>query len=288
MRYFDTAPWYGHGLAEHRLGTALRAWPRDEVLISTKVGRVYEPAPRGQDVRQRWPDGLNFTPRYDYSAAGFDASLAQSQLRLGQPVVDALVIHDLDRGYLGADFDTHLAALTGSGLDYLQGLKAEGQIAAVGMGMNHLQDFADLAPWIEVDFFLVAMPYTLADQSSLHGPMADCVRRGVKVVIGAPYASGLLANPHQPHATYAYAPASAEVLRKARAIAAVCLAHGVPIAAAALQFPLFHPAVCSVIPGAVSPDQVRQNVANMALSIPHELWQALKQQGLIDSDAPTG
>lgn len=288
VRYFDTAPWYGHGLAEHRLGTALRDWPRDQVLISTKVGRVYESARRGQDVRQRWPDGLNFTPRYDYSAAGFEASFAQSRLRLGQPVIDALVIHDLDRSYHGAQFDAHLASLTGSGLGYLTRQKAEGQIAAVGMGMNHLQDFIDLAPWIDVDFFLVAMPYTLADQSSLHGPMADCARRGIKVVIGAPFASGLLADPSQPNPTYAYAPATPEMLAKARAIDAVCRAHGVPIAAAALQFPLFHPAVCSVIPGAVSPDQVRQNAANMALPIPPALWHDLKQQGLIDPDAPTG
>jgi D-threo-aldose 1-dehydrogenase len=288
VRYFDTAPWYGHGLSEHRLGSALRDWRRDQLVISTKVGRVYEPAPRGQDARVNWKGGLNFAVRYDYSAEGFAASLAQSRLRLGQPVVDALIIHDLDRDYHGAAFDGHMNALTGSGLAYLHRLKAEGVISAVGMGMNTLADFAAIAPWIDVDFFLVALPYTLADQAALNGPMADCARRGIKVVIGAPFASGLLADPGAPGVMYAYQPASAEMVAKARSIQAVCARHGVALAAAALQFPLLHPAVVSVIPGAVSAAQVTENAANMALPIPGEMWSELKMQGLIDADAPTG
>ncbi|MCX7287066.1 MAG: aldo/keto reductase [Rhodobacterales bacterium] len=288
VRYFDTAPWYGHGLAEHRLGTALRDWPRDQVAISTKVGRVYDPAARGQDARVTWKGGLNFAVRYDYSATGFEASLAQSRLRLGQPVVDALIIHDLDKDYHGAAFDGHLQALTGSGLGYLHQLKAEGVISAVGMGMNTLKDFTAIAPWIDVDFFLVALPYTLADQAALHGPMAKCQQRGIKVVIGAPFASGLLANPSAPGVMYAYQPATPEMVAKARAIEAVCARHGVSLAAAALQFPLLHPAVVSVIPGAVSAAQVAQNAANMAMIIPGELWEDLKMQGLIDPMSPTG
>jgi D-threo-aldose 1-dehydrogenase len=288
VRYFDTAPWYGHGLSEHRLGTALRDWPRDRVVVSTKVGRVYDPAPRGQDARVNWAGGLNFAVRYDYSAAGFEASLAQSRLRLGQPVVDALIIHDLDRAYHGAAFDGHMAALTGSGLAYLQRLKAEGVISAVGMGMNTLEDFTAIAPWIDVDFFLVALPYTLADQAALHGPMAVCAQRGIKVVIGAPFASGLLATPSAPGVMYAYAPAAPAMVKKALAIEAVCARHRVPLGAAALQFPLLHPAVVSVIPGAVSGAQVAQNAENLALPIPAELWGDLKMQGLIDPDSPIG
>jgi len=288
VRYFDTAPWYGHGLSEHRLGTALRDWPRDQVVVSTKVGRVYDPAARGQDARVAWKGGLNFAVRYDYSAEGFEASLAQSRLRLGQPVIDALIIHDLDRDYHGAAFDRHMKALTGSGLAYLHRLKAQGVISAVGMGMNTLEDFTAIAPWIEVDFFRVAMPYTLAHQAALHGPMAECLRRGIKVVIGAPFASGLLANPSAPGVMYAYQPASVEMVAKAKAIEAICARHEVPLGAAALQFPLLHPAVVSVIPGAVSGAQVTQNAANVAMSIPAELWQDLKMQGLIDPGAPTG
>ena len=287
VRYFDTAPWYGHGLSERRLGTAMQEWPRDKLVVSTKVGRVYDPAPRGQDARVNWKGGLNFAVRYNYSADGIEASLEQSRLRLGQPVVDALIIHDLDRAYHGAAFDGHMTSLTGSGLAYLHRLKAEGVISAVGMGMNTLDDFTAIAPWIEVDFFLVALPYTLADQAALHGPMADCARRGIKVVIGAPFASGLLANPSAAGVMYAYQPASAEVVAKARAIEAVCVRHGVSLAAAALQFPLLHPAVVSVIPGAVSAAQVSQNAANVALTITGELWRDLKMQGLIDPEAPT-
>lgn len=288
VRYYDTAPWYGHGLSEHRLGAALRRWPRDQAFVSTKVGRVYEPAARGQDARVQWKGGLNFAVRYDYSAAGFEASLAQSRLRLGQPSVDALIIHDLDRDYQGAAFDGHMAALTGSGLACLHRLKADGVISAVGMGMNTLADFTAIAPWIEVDFFLVALPYTLADQAALHGPMAECVRRGIKVIIGAPFASGLLAAPTAPGVMYAYQPASAEMVAKALAIQAICVRHGLTLAAAALQFPLLHPAVVSVIPGAVSAAQVRANATNFALPIPAEVWADLKLAGLIDADAPTG
>lgn len=288
VRYFDTAPWYGHGLSEHRLGRAMQDWPRDRVVVSTKVGRVYDPAARGQDARVTWKGGLNFAVRYDYSAEGFEASLAQSRLRLGQPVVDALIIHDLDRGYQGAAFDGHMRALTGSGLGWLHRLKAEGVISAVGMGMNTLEDFAAIAPWIKVDFFLVALPYTLADQAALHGPMADCLRRGIKVIIGAPFASGLLANPSAPGVMYAYQSASPEMVAKAKAIETVCARHGVSLAAAALQFPLLHPAVVSVIPGAVSAAQVTQNAANMAQTVPGEIWADLKMRGLIDPEAPTG
>jgi D-threo-aldose 1-dehydrogenase len=288
IRFFDTAPWYGHGLSEHRLGTALRDHPRDQALISTKVGRVYTPATRGTDGRARWEGGLNFAVRYDYTAEGFAASYAQSQLRLGQPSVDALIIHDLDRGYQGAAFDGHMAELTNSGLAYLHTLKAMGEISAVGMGINAVDDFSAVADWIEVDLFLVALPYTLADQAALHGPMASCIARGIKVVVGAPYASGILADPRAPGATYAYAPASDEMRARVLAIEAVCLAHGVPLKAAALQFPLLHPAVASVIPGAVTAGQARENAANAAIAIPGELWARLKSEGLIDPDAPVG
>jgi D-threo-aldose 1-dehydrogenase len=287
VRYYDTAPWYGHGLSEHRLGTALHAHPRDQAFISTKVGRVYTPALRGQDARIRWVGGLNFSLHFDYSAAGFAASYAQSQLRLGQPSIDALVIHDLDQGYQGAAFDGHLNALTGSGLAYLHGLKASGEVSAIGMGINALADFTAFADWLDVDFFLVAMPYTLLDQAALHGPMATCLKRGIKVIIGSPFASGLLTNPANPDLTYNYAPASAEIRAKAIAIEAVCRAHNIPLMAAALQFPLLHPAVVSVIPGAMSPEQVRQNAANMALPVNAALWADLKAKGLIDPDTPT-
>jgi D-threo-aldose 1-dehydrogenase len=288
VRYYDTAPWYGHGLSEHRLGALLRQHPRSEFLVSTKVGRVYRPAGRNEDARVQWKGGLNFGLRFDYSAEGFEASLEQSRLRLGQPAVDALVIHDLDQGYHGAAYDGHMRDLTGSGLAALHRLRADGEIAAVGMGINALEDFSRVADWIELDFFLVAMPYTLLDQAALHGPMRRCEERGIKVIIGAPFASGLLTNPSAQGLMYGYGPVPDDVRARALAIEAACREHEAPLMAAALQFPLLHPAVVSVIPGAVTPAQVRQNAANVARAIPGELWAALKARGLIDEAAPVG
>ncbi len=288
VRYFDTAPWYGHGLSEHRLGALIRQHPRAQSFISTKVGRVYAPGPRGLDVRIQWAGGLNFERRFDYSAEGFAASYAQSQLRLGQPAIDALIIHDLDRGYQGTAFDGHRNALTGSGLAWLHDMKAQGQISAIGMGINALSDFTEFAPWIDVDFFLVAMPYTLLDQGALGGPMQACVDRGIKVIIGAPFASGLLTNPGNPNLTYGYGPVPDAIRARALAIEAVCTGHGVPLMAAALQFPLLHPAVVSVIPGAVIADQAHQNAASMGHPIPAALWADLKSKGLIDAATPVG
>jgi D-threo-aldose 1-dehydrogenase len=156
------------------------------------------------------------------------------------------------------------------------------------MGINVLEDFAAVADWIEVDFFLVAMPYTLIDQIALQGPMAACARRGIKVVIGAPFASGLLTTPAAPGLMYGYGPVPDAVRARALAIEAACGRHDTPLMAAALQFPLFHPAVVSVIPGAVTPDQARQNATNAVRPIPSALWSELKAQGLIDADAPVG
>lgn len=286
VRYYDTAPWYGHGLSEHRLGALMRERPRAETLVSTKVGRVYEPAPRRADARVQWRGGLNFGLRFDYSAEGVEASLAQSRLRLGQGSIDALIVHDLDRGYHAGAFERHMGDLTGSGLARLHRLKAEGEISAVGMGINRLEDFEAVAGWIEVDFFLVAMPYTLLNQEALHGPMARCVERGISIVVGAPFASGLLTNPSAPGLTYDYGPTPDAVRAKALAIEAVCKRHGAPLMAAALQFPLAHAAVVSVIPGAVSPGQARQNAENAGRQIPGELWAALKAEKLIDPEAP--
>ena len=288
VRFFDTAPWYGHGLSEHRLGTFLRSVDRPDVFLSTKVGRIYTPAERGEDARVQWAGGLNFRVCYDYTADGFAKSVAQSQMRLGTSSIDALVIHDLDRGYHGADFDRHFNNLIDSGFKYLKSLKTEGKICWIGMGINTLEDFTFMADAMDLDFFLVAMPYTLMDQRSLPGPMAKCLDKGTRLIIGAPYASGLLAKPENPDALYNYSPASDEDRAKALALRDIAEAHDVSLAAAALQFPLLHPAVQSVIPGAVTPVQARQNCANARKEIPSEMWLEMKAAGLISPDAPTG
>ena len=288
LRYFDTAPWYGHGLSELRLGAMLRRHPRDQFRLSTKVGRVYDAATMSPDHVAPWQAGLPYAMRYDYTAEGFATSLSQSRLRLGIPQIDALVIHDLDRGHHADGRDDLARHLMESGLPFLHDLRARGEITAIGMGMNATEDFADFAPVMDVDFFLVAMPYTLLDQSALDGPMQTCIERGIKVVIGAPFASGLLVEPANAKATYGYQETPDEIRHKALAIQAVCARHDVPLAAAALRFPLLHPAVTAVIPGAMAPDHVSQNAKLMKTDIPPALWTDLKSEGLISPDSPTG
>ncbi len=286
IRYFDTAPWYGHGLSEHRLGAMLRQHPREDYFLSTKVGRVYRPAPRGKDSRVQWNGGQNFEVLYDYSASGLANSYAQSQLRLGQSSIDALIIHDLDQGYHGDKFARHFANLNESGLSYLKQLKKSGEISSFGMGINALVDFEYFAERLPVDFFLVAMPYTLLDQDALNSAMKVCLERNIKIVIGAPFASGLLADPTNPDILYNYGPVPEDKRKRAMDLACLCAEFDVPLMAAALQFPLFHPAVCSIIPGAITGDQVSGNAKNFNRAIPKELWIEMKNRGLIHSDAP--
>ena len=288
VRYYDTAPWYGHGLCEHRLGGLLRQHSRQDFYVSTKVGRVYLPAPRGEDKRVQWCGGQNFEVTYDYTAEGLAASYTQSQLRLGQSSVDALIIHDLDQGYHGNKFDGYYQQLKESGLAYLHDLKSRGEISSIGMGINALVDFEFFADRVELDFFLVAMPYTLLDQDSLNTAMKRCVERGIKIVVGSPFASGLLTNPTNPDVRYNYGPVPDDIRARAIGLQDCCAEFNVPLMAAALQFPLLHPAVYSIIPGARTARQITGNVDNFNFVIPKELWGEMKNRGLIVQDAPIG
>ena len=289
VRYFDTAPWYGHGLSEHRIGEFLRQQPPDGFLVSTKVGRVYS-RPRDLDgfSGAPWAGGLPFEHRFDYTYDGVMRAYEQSLLRLGLARVDVLLIHDLDAGYHGDGVDARLRELdTGGGLKALAELKAAGEIGAFGAGVNDgtmIRRFLDIA---DLDLFLVAMPYTLLDQPALDEAFPLCAERGAGVVIGAPFASGILASGAVSGAKYGYAAASEALLDKVRRIEAACARHAVPLAAAALQFPLHHPLVASVIPGAVSAEQVGQNIGLMRAEVPAGLWAELKSDGLLRADAPT-
>jgi D-threo-aldose 1-dehydrogenase len=288
VRYYDTAPWYGRGLSEHRLGGFLRTKPRAEFQITTKVGRTLR---RPQDLksfsRAPWTGGLNFEVNFDYSYDGVMRSYEQALQRLALDTVDALVIHDLDRMFHGDDDLARLEKqLFDSGVRALAELKASGDVKAFGMGINRGETLQTTAARIDIDFALVAMPYTLLDQASLHTGMAACVKRGVSVIIGAPFASGILVTGSQAGAKYAYDNASPEVQNKVRGIEAVCKAHGVPLPAAALQFPLAHPAVVSIIPGAARASEVTANIASLGLPIPAAFWSDLKDRNLLEKDAP--
>lgn len=288
VRYYDTAPWYGRGLSEHRVGEFLRARPRGEFYLTTKVGRtLHRPRNPLTFDRSPWVGGLNFDVRFDYSYDGFMRSYEQVLQRMGIDTIDALLVHDLDELCHPDHYQNHLANLLDSGMRALEELKASGDIKAIGMGINTGHALEQTAASVELDFVLVAMPYTLLDQSSLHTGMAACAARGISVIIGAPFASGILATGPGGNARYGYAAASPEVLAKASALQAACLEHGVSLAAAALQFPLAHPAVVSVIPGAARASEITQNIAALSATIPEAFWVALKTQGLIDPDSPT-
>ena len=287
VRYYDTAPWYGRGLAEHRLGAFLRNKPRAEFHVTTKVGRtLHRPGGPARFDRAPWKGGLNFEVNFDYSYDGIMRSYQHALQRLALDRVDALVIHDLDPGFHGDKQAGFVRQLTESGMKALTELKSAGDIKAFGMGINNNEAFEQVAPLVDLDFCLVAMPYTLLDQASLHRGMAALQKRGISAIIGAPFASGILVTGSAGPAHYAYGKASPEVQARVRGIEAVCAVHNVALPAAALQFVLAHPIVASVIPGAVTPEEVTQNLASLAAPIPSAFWADLKAQGLIVADAP--
>ncbi len=295
IAFFDTAPWYGNTLSEHRMGHFLRTRPRQSFVLSTKVGRVYF-RPRDLDAFEhspwmaRWRGGLRFELRFDYRRDGILRSYEDSLMRLGINAVDALVIHDLDFKHHRDEEGVARAWREldgGGGFAALRELRERGEIGAIGAGINHVGMIPRFVRDFDLDYFLVAMPYTLLDQPALDEELPLCAARGIGVVIGSVFASGILASGAHEGALYNYHPADAALLERVRRIDAVCARHGVPLAAAALQFPLAHEAVAAVIPGADAPAQVRQNVELMSRAIPADLWRELKHEGLLRADAPT-
>lgn len=290
IRYFDTAPWYGRGQAEHRVGRVLYPHPRTDYVLSTKVGRTlhaFHDAERFE--RGMWAGGLPFEVRFDYSYDGIMRSFEDSLQRLGLPRIDLLLIHDLDLQYHQRieRVNALLGELYTGGWRALSELKRAKLIRGIGAGINELGMMPRFLDLMEIDFFLVALPYTLMEQDVLNAEFPRCAAEGVGIVIGGVFASGILATGAVAGAKHNYADATPEALAKVARMEAVCRHHGVPLAAAALQFPLGHPSVASVIPGAVAPEQVRRNVAAFCHDIPTDLWAELKHEGLLRTDAPT-
>jgi len=290
IRFYDTAPWYGIGKSEHRLGAYLRNQPRESFVLNTKVGRYLSRPEDVSNVKQvRWVGGLPFEVNFDYTAAGIERSYRESLLRLSLNRVDSLVIHDLDQKFHGSmeAVDTRFKELIdGGGFEYLKSLKDRGEIKAIGVGIN----FAELMPrflsYFDIDFFLVAMPYTLLDQPALDESLPLCESRGVSVISGAVFASGILATGVNNNPLYGYSPAENEIISRVRSMEQVCNRYKVPLGAAALQFPTAHPAVASVIPGMNSPEIVKTNLLWAQMTIPEDLWIELKEEGLLRPDAP--
>jgi D-threo-aldose 1-dehydrogenase len=290
LRYFDTAPLYGRGLSETRLGAGLASLPRSQIVISTKVGYTLEPAPPGLAA------GIFIEPmpnavRFDYSRDAVLRSVEGSLQRLGCDRLDILYIHDPDESLSvqpGHDpyERSHFAEVMQGAYPALRELRSQGVIRAIGAGMNQWQMLYDFAREAEFDCFLLAGRYTLLEQGALEPLMSHCTAKGISIVIGGPYNSGILATGPIAGAYYNYAPAPPDILERTRRIEAVCARHRVPLPAAALQFPLGHPAVASVIPGMRSRAELQTNLAYLEHSIPSEFWAELKALELIDPASP--
>jgi D-threo-aldose 1-dehydrogenase len=287
VRYFDTSPWYGRGLAEHSLGRALYRKPRDEYVISTKIGRVLR-RPLGPDaIKDQWLGGLEFQTVFDYGYDGVMRSYEDSLQRLGINRVDVLLIHDLDPwDHNPATLNAYFTQLKASGWKALAELREAGVIGGIGAGFNSMGSIPRFLDLFDMDFFLLAMRYTLLEQDVLESEFPLCAERGVGIVIGGGYNSGILATGAIPGAMYNYEPAGPAILKRVGGIERVCARHGVPLAAAALQFPLGHPIVASIIPGAISRVQAERNAAAFRHPIPADFWAELKHEKLIRADAP--
>lgn len=282
----DTSPLYGRGLSEHRIGTALRRRPRDPVVLSTKVGRVFAPAPTGVARSEGYAGGLPHEGRFDYSYDGAMRSLEQSMLRLGVASVDVVLIHDVDPWTHGDEAAARQREALAGAWRALADLRAQRVVRAIGIGVNDAAVCEAFAHEADLDCVLLAGRYSLLEQPALDRFLPLAQERGIGVMLGGVYNSGILATGAIEGARYNYRPAPPDVLARVAAIERVCAAHGVALAHAALAFVLGHPAVSSVVLGAVSPDEVRRNVGAFARPVPAALWRDLRAERLLRGDAP--
>lgn len=277
INFMDTAPLYGHGKSESYFGKALKGAPRDGYVLATKVGRVLQPAEPGKLVRDEFDDPAPFRPVFDFSYDGVMRSLEGSLNRLNLRRLDILYIHDPDNHYESAIKGAYPA---------LERLRSQGVISAIGVGMNQAEMLVRFACEGDFDCFLLAGRYTLIDHSGLKELLPLSVEKRIGIIIGGPYNSGVLATGARPDAKFNYADAPPEVLEKVRKVEEVSSRHSVPLRAAALQFPLAHAAVVSVIPGARSVTELEENFRLMSYPIPADFWAELKQRKLLPEEAP--
>jgi D-threo-aldose 1-dehydrogenase len=282
VRYFDTAPLYGAGLSEQRLGQSLARYPRDAFVVSTKVGRLLIPDASVPEVQHGYIGGLPFRVEYDYSADGVRRSIDASLMRLGLDRIDIVHIHDIARDTHGDDWLRQYDIAVEGAMRALSRLRDEGVIGAWGLGVNRVEPCLQALRDADPDMFLLAGRYSLLDTSALDELIPACDTRGVRLVIGGPYNSGLLAG----GTTFEYADAPAQMVHKRNRLASYCERFGVDLKAAALQFCKAPRPVCAVIAGARSVKEVRENCALMTAPIPPDFWAALKKDGVIPEHAP--
>ena len=286
VRFFDTAPMYGHGLAELRTGHNLRAKNRDDFVLASKVGRVLKPAPRASIDFGPWVDAAPFSSHFDYSYDGTLRAFDDSLQRLALERMDICFIHDIDVYTHGADQPRVFEEAMDGCWRALERLRAEGLVKAIGVGVNEWEVCHAALKRHDFDCFLLAGRYTLLEQTALDEFLPLCQERGASVVVGGGFNSGILATGATPGAKYNYAPAPPAILERVARIEAVCREFHVPLPAAALQFVVAHPAIASFTAGTRTVEQLRQNLDWFSAPIPAAFWAQLKRQGLLREDAP--
>ena len=302
IRFFDTAPYYGYTKSERYVGAALRERERDAFVVSTKAGRIMRPnrGPAARASRDGWAHPLPFEPVYDYTYDGIMRSFEDSLQRLGIAHIDILLVHDIGALTHGAQSAHYWRQLSEGGFRALDALRASGAVRAVGLGVNEADAVADAMREFEIDCALLAGRYTLLEQQTLDMLLPECERRGVSMLIGGVFNSGILARGvrhlrHQPGSAgsaasalkFNYGEAPVEVVERVARIEAVCDRYAVALPSAALRFPYAHAAVASILTGASSVDELRQNIEAFTAPIPAAFWEALRTEGLLDSRAPT-
>jgi D-threo-aldose 1-dehydrogenase len=293
VRLFDSSPHYGQGLAESRLGAGLRHAPRDQIVVSTKIGRLMDP--RGEKpkpvpgiISPGFAGGFPHAPRFDYSYDGTMRSIEHSLLRLGMDRLDIVLIHDCDRWTHGAeDAPARFKQAMAGAYVALDKLRSEKVVKAIGFGINEADTCVKFAEAGDFDVAMMAGRYSLLVQTGLEEFLPLAQSKNIAVMLAGVFNSGILATGAIPHAKYDYADAPPEIVAKVERIEDICRAHGVTIRQAAIQFSLGHPAVASVVLGAVKPDEAEANVRDAEAPIPEALWSDLKSAGLLDPSAPT-
>lgn len=281
VRYFDTAPSYGYGLSERRIGDALRIYPRQSYVLSTKVGRILVPDPTPK-VNDLYPNSLPFRADYDYSYDGVMRSIEHSLQRIGTDYIDIIYVDDIGRSIHGDNHPAILKTFVDSGYKALVQLRDQKVIRAIGLGANECEVCLEFLPLIDLDCFMLAGRYTLLEQLALDQFFPECEKKGMQIIIAGPYNSGVLASGQH----YNYKPVDHSIMARVNAIQKICDAYQIDLPHAALQFPLRHPQVISVVAGARTEDQVGLSVSYLQQKIPSRLWHTLKEEGLISINAP--
>ncbi len=282
----DTAPLYGRGLSEHRIGAALRDVPRDSVILSSKVGRWMDPTLPPQDG-SGYLGGLPHRAVIDYSYDGAMRSFEQSLLRLGTDRIDILLIHDIDVWTHGAEAEQRFSEAMNGAYRALDRLRSSGAVKAIGIGVNEAQMCERFAHAGDFDVMMLAGRYTLLEQGALDSFLPLALRRNIAVLLAGVFNSGILATGARPGAYYDYRAAPPDILARVARIGEICRAHDVALPQAALAFCAAHPAVASIVLGAVTPGEISRNVASLLAPVPSALWRDLKAQGLLPAGAPT-